>query len=233
MNGALYSPRVTQAYERSLIVSSAEDLLKTQHLLSEQRRAKAVYARIWHPCKACQQRGATMKIQGCFMQAHLLNHRVYQAIGGEREWVQELSENAVRVRANFSKAQPLAVMRASIKTAKRRLFDWQHTTLKMGVTQRRKLGWVTLGLLGPIYLVHGLPGEFEQQHRWPLCLERHIEVCDSIARRLLPQSTMIFAGLLAPHEKEALRYRYRSGVIIEKQVLYTKTTLRFVHLEAR
>ena len=164
------------------------------------------------------------------MKLHLIDHRIYQAIGGEKAWVKEYSD-----RQTIGKQKRIIALKDNgrlvhlMKTRERAEWLWQRTILKVSKAQRARLGWIIFQGWGPVLLLPSFIQRWDQSARWPLTIKRQIEYCREIAASIEADAKQIVLnGLLSPEERQNINAQFVKCEEFDKAVLYAPGIVRFV-----
>lgn len=232
----LLGPLGAQAYERSQILSRVQDDLNVFRVAQEQRRAqrgRRSKMRMLR-CAICMAAGLRMVMREWMLEKHLLNHRILRALGDEADWIQRLRANNERhmrkLQVSSAVGRALSIVTRKKKACNLAEWLWQRTILKMGVTQRRRLAWITLRTASPIWLVPVSALVIGHAIHYPDALASAWDVCRSIGSRLISEeSVVLLSGWLSHDDAAHIRNTCSIDKVTEKMIQYgPDDPLRFI-----
>jgi hypothetical protein len=226
------APRVSLAYERSQILARVQEDLNIERVRVQQKinRSKSRLAR--RACSKCLANGFKLMMKEYMLERHMLNHRVLQALGQEKEWILELRKKYEERLKKFKGMAKIGREHSNINRIKkakiRSEWLWQRTILKPKKEQRINIAWLTLKMGEPIWVVPVSVWPKSHRLRLPDELARAWEVCYNFIERLIESSfdmdepekvALLVSRWLSVSDKEYISERCYVDTIIKKEVI--------------
>lgn len=186
---------------------------------------KEMYLRSWQICRLCSvENQAPVRVQVYSWEAHMLNHRIYRALGQEEEWCIGLREKAAANYRRFVKNRPVKKRAAVVHAINEQIEASAYMKRKVRMTRRyaMRLQWVAFQLFGPL-AVFSDEVPFDHEKKFESLPPRPVNVCRLISHNLVGEghcAMMLMVAWLSKDQRDYIRTHFQLRGVARKPILY-------------